>query len=77
MFRLLHGPGDSGSEHGYHCQNPAVIKGWERLAVESLKLKTLDKDVAEWAALVREAIEKRKTTWLRIRAAELLKAMNF
>lgn len=39
LFRLLHGPGDSGSEFEYGCQNPAMIKGWERIAVQVLELQ--------------------------------------
>lgn len=41
LFRILHGKGDSGSEHAFLCQNPAAIDGWIRLAkyVRGIKRK--------------------------------------
>lgn len=32
LFRILHGPGDGGSEFEFRMQNPAVIDGWFKLA---------------------------------------------
>lgn len=32
LFRIVNGPGDSGSQREFDCQNPATRQGWIRLA---------------------------------------------
>lgn len=39
IFRVVHGPGDSGSEFEYFAQNHSLRLGWNILAAEFLKLK--------------------------------------
>jgi hypothetical protein len=39
LFRIVHGPGDTGGEFQFHCQNPALAEGWYRLARYVAKLE--------------------------------------
>lgn len=39
IFRVVHGPGDAGSEHAFNCLNEIDQLGWGILAAEFLKLK--------------------------------------
>lgn len=39
IFRVVHGPGDSGSEYAFFCLNGIEQLGWGILAAEFLKLK--------------------------------------
>jgi hypothetical protein len=39
LFRLLHGPGDGGSEREYHAHNPAYTSRLESLARRITKLE--------------------------------------
>lgn len=46
LFQIVHGKGDSGSTHSYLCQNPALQRGWVRLA-RAMQKRTQLADLGE------------------------------
>lgn len=40
LFRLVHGPGDGGSEFAFNAMNPGVREGWLKLGKLVLRLES-------------------------------------
>jgi hypothetical protein len=63
LFRTVHGDGDSGSPHAFHCQNPCLIEGWLKLARRHLamrrKVRQLDKAFNDNVRWYEDFIEKK------------------